>query len=78
MVHALPPIRRKGKPHRTTALAKLKDKYDYTDITFPISYDQVSKFEDANEVTINIWRVAEDTKPIYIVPVMSCTVGAAW
>ena len=52
----------KEKTHRTTTLAKITDKYDYTDITFPISYDQVTLFEDTNKLTINIWKLADDQK----------------
>ncbi len=51
---------RKANSHRTTALAKIVDKYDYTDITFPISDDDVTTFENNNGITINVWRVAED------------------
>ncbi len=69
----------KEKTHRTTALAKIIDKYDYTDITFPISYDQVTMFEDTIKITINIWKVADDKKtPICIAPVMSYTAEGVW
>ena len=52
----------KEKSHRITALAKVVEKYDYSGITFPISYDQVEDFANTNELTINIWRIGEDKK----------------
>ena len=48
--------------HRLTILQKMEDKYDWTDITFPISFDQITTFENNNKVTMNIWEIAEDGK----------------
>ncbi len=47
----------KQKSHRITALAKIVDKYDHTDITYPISYEQMDAFENTNEITINVWKL---------------------
>ncbi len=49
--------------HRITVLQKMDDKYDWTDITFPISFDQITTFEENNKLTMNVWEIAEDGKP---------------
>ena len=46
--------------HRITVLQNMEDKYDWSDITFPISFDQITTFEENNKVTMNIWEIAED------------------
>ena len=40
----------------------MEDKYDWTDITFPISFDQITTFEENNKLTMNVWEIAEDGK----------------
>ena len=67
----------KEKTHRITSLAKIIDKYDYTDINFPISYDEVTLFEDTNKLTINIWKVGDDEKTYMHRPgnVLHCRAG---
>ena len=47
----------KEKSHRTTALAKLTEKHDYTGITFPISYGHITAFDHMNSLTSNVWKV---------------------
>ena len=37
-----------------TALQKIKDKYDYTGIDFPASYDDIEKIEEMNKVCIYV------------------------
>ena len=56
----------KEKSHRTTALAKLTEKCDYTGITFPISYDHITAFEHMNSLTINVWKEDEESKKTYL------------
>ncbi len=55
-----------AKSHRTTALAKLTDKYNYTGITFPISYDHITAFEHMNELMINVYKEDEETKKLHM------------
>ncbi len=40
----------------------MEDKYDWTDITFPISFDQITTFEENTKLTMNVWEIAEDGK----------------
>ncbi|MFM7982811.1 MAG: hypothetical protein ACKPKO_26155, partial [Candidatus Fonsibacter sp.] len=42
------------------ALKKINDKYSYDDISFPVSYEDISKFEEMNEVCIFVYEIDED------------------
>ena len=51
----------KGKNDtRLSALNKINDKYSYDDISFPVRYEDISKFEDMNEVCIFVYEIDED------------------
>ena len=43
-----------------SALKKVDDKYDYSDITFPTSYDDIYKFEERNNLCIFVYEIGED------------------
>ena len=45
--------------HRVSALKKVKNKYDFTGITFPTSIDDICKFENLNKVCIYIYEISE-------------------
>ena len=49
---------------RITALQKLTDKYDYTGIDFPTSYDDIEKFEETNNVCIYVYKIDEESDDI--------------
>ena len=41
-----------------SALKKIEDKYDYSGIEFPASYEDIYKFEDLNKVCVFIYALA--------------------
>ena len=49
---------------RLTVLSKVVDKYDYTDINYPASYDDIASFEERNQVCIYVYTLTEENKPI--------------
>jgi hypothetical protein len=49
------------KSHRTTALDKIEDKFDYGAMTFPASLEDIQQFEDDNKITINIFCMSGET-----------------
>jgi hypothetical protein len=55
---------KKKHDDRVTVLKKLEDKYNYDGISFPVSYDDVKKFEINNSCCIFIYYVSEDGKII--------------
>ena len=50
------------KPHRITALQKVEDKYDYTDMSYPTTLDDIKNFEDNNKLMINVYMLENATK----------------
>ena len=51
---------RKKNDHRLTVLKKVVDKYDYSDMSFPASYEDIEKFEEINQVCIFVYEL-DDT-----------------
>ena len=51
---------KKKHDDRVTVLSKLEDKYKYDNISFPVSYDDVKKFEINNECCIFIYYVNDN------------------
>ena len=49
---------------RTTALSKMKDKYDYSGLEYPVSFDGIRRFEEINKVSIYVYEVDEETNDI--------------
>ena len=49
---------------RLTVFNKAVDKYDYTDINHPTSYDEIADFEERNQVCIYVYTLTEENKPI--------------
>jgi hypothetical protein len=49
------------KSHRTTALDKIEDKFDYGAMTFPTSLENIQQIEDDNRLTINIFCMSGET-----------------
>ena len=47
---------------RISALKKVEDKYDYSDISYPTSYDDIYKFEERNNLCIFVYELDEDGK----------------
>ena len=45
---------------RLTVLHKIEDKYDYSCITFPASYEDIEKFEEINKVCIFIYTIEQE------------------
>ena len=46
----------------TSALKKIDDKYDYSDIYYPTSYDEIYKFEERNNLCIYVYELDENGK----------------
>ena len=51
--------------HRLTELKKVKDNYNYSDISYPVACDDITIFEDNNNLMINVWKI-EDNGNIFI------------
>ena len=49
---------------RITVLSKLQDKYDYSGFDFPFDFDDISRFEELNKISIFVYYIAEDDKII--------------
>ena len=47
---------------RISVLSKIQDKYDYTDISFPASYDDIARFENQNKVCVYVYIINEEGK----------------
>jgi hypothetical protein len=47
---------------RTSVLSKLEDKYNYDGLTFPVSYDDITKFEDNNKVCIFVYYINDQSE----------------
>ena len=45
---------------RLTVLKKVKDKYKWNGIVFPVSFTDIKNFEDLNQVCINVWGISEE------------------
>ena len=45
---------------RLTVLKKLEDKYNYDNIEFPTTYDDIKQFEIDNEICINVYTIDID------------------
>ena len=54
------------KANRITALDKIVDKSKYGTMTFPASLEDIQKFEDDNEITINIFGMSGETDIITV------------
>jgi hypothetical protein len=52
------------KTHRLTALEKVEDKYDYTDISYPTTFDDITLFDDSNKLMINVYMLENETNNI--------------
>ena len=56
---------KKGKNDlRISALRKVEDKYNYQDIQFPVSYDDIAVFEEQNQVSIYVYEINESNNKI--------------
>jgi hypothetical protein len=45
---------------RTTVLSKVQDKYNYDDVNYPASFDDIKTFEYNNKVCINVYYINSD------------------
>ena len=45
---------------RTTVLSKADDKYNYDNIHYPASFDDIKTFENNNKVCVNVYRIDQD------------------
>jgi hypothetical protein len=52
------------KSHRTTALDKIVDNFDYGAMAFPASLEDIQQFEEDNKITINIFCMNGETEII--------------
>ena len=62
MVHEIPPITTTAHSSRISALKKIEDKSDYSDISYPTSYGEIYKFEERNNLGICVYELDEDGK----------------
>ena len=47
---------------RLSVLSKVADKYDYTGVEFPASYDDIARFEELNKVCVFVYIINEEGK----------------
>jgi hypothetical protein len=52
--------------YRTTALAKLHDRFDYGDMEFPADYNSIEQFEHLNKVCIFIYTYDEEKNEVVV------------
>jgi len=52
----------KKNDHRISALKKVKDKYDYGDMSFPADFESIEKFEIKNQVCIYIYSMNDENE----------------
>ena len=45
---------------RISSLNKVEDKYDWSDVTFPASYDDIAHFEEQNQICVFVYAVSEE------------------
>jgi hypothetical protein len=50
--------------HRITVLDKIEDKYDYGQLSYPTSLEDIRQFEDDNKITLNIFCLDSNQKVI--------------
>ena len=50
--------RQEKNGERVSVLKKVEDKYNWTDIEFPVSFTEVQNFEDQNEICVNLWGIS--------------------
>jgi len=60
MVHEISPDEERKNDDRLSVLHKIEDKYDYSCITFPASYEDIEKFEEINKVCIFIYTIEQE------------------
>ena len=46
--------------NRVSVLKKVQDNFNYTGIEYPVSFDDITKFEDLNRVSIFIYEIEAD------------------
>ena len=46
---------KKKHDDRITVLKKIEDKYNWTGLSFPVSFDDITLFEDLNNICINVY-----------------------
>ena len=51
--------------HRITALNKIKDKFDYGNLSFPLSLDDIKEFENINKICVYVYEVVEEVINTY-------------
>jgi len=51
---------KKKNDDRITVLSKVEDKYNYDNISFPVSYDDIKQFEINNKCCIFVYYVNDE------------------
>ena len=59
MVYEISSIRKKKKSHRVSALNKVDDKYNYENVNFPASLNDIEQFELNNEISFFAYSVSD-------------------
>ena len=49
---------------RISVLSKIEDKYNYDNVTYPASADDIKEVEDNNEVAVNVYVIGDDNSII--------------
>ena len=49
---------------RISVLSKIEDKYNYDNVTYPASPDDIKTFEDNHKVAVNVYVIGEDHSTI--------------
>ena len=53
---------RKKNDDRVSALKQVKCDYDFTNVHFPATYDDIATFEQNNNESVHIYALTEDNK----------------
>ena len=56
--------RKDKNDNRVTALRKVENKYDFSNINYPASLDDIRTFEKTNKVSIYVYEITENMKEI--------------
>ena len=59
-MYVVPSTEKGNHDTRLTVLKKVKDKYKWGAIAFPVSFTDIKNFGDLNQVCINKWGISEE------------------
>ena len=60
MVYAISSNKTRENCDRISALKKIEDKYDYTGVNYPASFEDIERFEENNKVAVFVYYMDEE------------------